>query len=756
MNKNLRLLFVLLPCLLFSQKEMTYWYFGNHAGIKFEDDGSITQLSDGRIDTIEGCSTISDCNGDLLFYTDGSIVWDRTHHVMPNGAGLLGGFTSAQSAVIVKKPNSNSIYFVFTVGNSGFLGLTYSIIDMNLNGGLGDVTSVKNVNLILNGTEAIGVVLNNDNNSFWIVGVDANMNAINAYALDSNGLNTTPVISPFYNQISEIGILRFSPDGNKLVYLDYKNYSVCFIGFDRSTGLLLNDYDIQILQNKEYPYGVEFSSSGNYLYITTSTLDTNKSHVYQYNMSSLPIVSSRTTIIELNFMLGALQRGNNGKIYVANMKYGLDVINYPNLPANACGYDQNVYSLNSKFGLPFFYQFNSFDIENQCLGYATDFKLNNTNNTNNTNVSNVVWDFGDGTTSTQINPSHIYANPGWYDVTVTGDVMGCLKKKIQIVQGPVINATPNQYICGNIGDAISLSPFDSLVLGTQSSTVFGVKYYDSLINCTNDVNSISTINFNQNNSTIYYKIYSISLPGCFINSQFDISFLNDPLFAINESYFICDNSSIQVSISNNFSSYHWSTGAIGSLVQITQAGNYSVTVDQVYPNKTCSTTKSFVVLNSNASTITNVMVNDLTAEANSVMIEVTGDGNYEYAIDGSNYQSSNVFEGLQPGSHTVYVMDTHNCGIVHQDFYIMEYPKFFTPNNDGNNDRWQIKYAHKQPDMMIVIYDRYGKIIDVFYGKDAGWNGTYNGNIMPSDDYWFVIKRKDKADVKGHFSLIRL
>ncbi len=752
MNKSLKLLFIFLPCLLFSQKEMTYWYFGEYAGIKFEDDGSVTQLSDGKLFAYEGCSAISDCNGDLLFYTDGKKVWDKMHNVMPNGTGLAGGDNSMQEAIIIKKPNSNTLYYLFTPGDyTNNYKFSYSIVDISLNGGLGDLTSTKNVQLIAHGTEGVGVQLHENGSSFWIVNFDTSSYEFKAFLLDSNGLNTTPVVSSFNYPISRPGAFRFSPDGSKLVYLNHDNHGIGFVGFDKSTGLLLNDYDLFTFGPSESPHGFEFSSSGHYLYVSTLFFDGSISFfLYQIDMTSPDLYSGIKTICHsYDASIDSLQRGNNGKIYCALSGVGLSVINFPDLPYNQCQYVHKAYSIKNCFlGLPYFYQYNSFDVENYCSGYATDFTLIAPN------ASHIVWDFGDGTTSTQMNPSHVYTTPGTYNVSVSGDVTGCLNKKIEVFQVPVVIAIPTQYICGELGESIILSQFDSLVLGAQSSTVFGIKYYDSLINCTNDVNSISGLNLNQN-SIIYYKIYNIRNPKCFINSQFDVSLLKIPLFALNDAYFICDNSSIQVSVSNNFSSYHWSTGATSSSVQITQIGNYSVTVDQVYPNKTCSVTKNFEVLNSNAATITNVMVNDLTAEANSVMIEVTGDGNYEYAVDGSNYQISNVFDGLQPGSHTVYVMDTHNCGIVHQDFYIMEYPKFFTPNNDGNNDQWQIKYAHKQPDMMIVIYDRYGKIIDVFYGKDTGWNGTYNGNIMPSDDYWFVIKRKDKADVKGHFSLIR-
>ena len=132
-----------------SQGEYNNWYFGNHAGVTF-NSGSPVAVTNGALETTEGCSTISDATGNLLFHTDGMEVFDRNHNLMPNGAGLLGHSSSTQSGVIVPQPNSSNIYYVFTVDelqSNSSAPLCYSIVDMTLNGGMGDVTTSKNIQL---------------------------------------------------------------------------------------------------------------------------------------------------------------------------------------------------------------------------------------------------------------------------------------------------------------------------------------------------------------------------------------------------------------------------------------------------------------------------------------------------------------------------------------------------------------------------------------------------------------------------------
>ena len=188
---------------------------------------------------------------------------------------------------------------------------------------------------------------------------------------------------------------------------------------------------------------------------------------------------------------------------------------------------------------------------------------------------------------------------------------------------------------------------------------------------------------------------------------------------------------------------------------ITQSWNYSVTVTENYGDVICDVTKNFIVYNSNIATITSIETTDWTNNQNTISVHVTGDGFYEYSIDGINYQDSNQFYSLSSGEYTVYVRDKKGCGIATDDVYLLMYPKFFTPNGDGYNDYWNIKFANNEPNLKVSIFDRYGKLIKVLAGESLGWNGLFNGQLLPSTDYWFVVTRANGKEYRGHFSLKR-
>lgn len=199
---NLFLLQFLLFVYSFSQstdiKRTHHWYFGENAGIDFSSGTAVVDTN-GKINTLEGCATISDIHGNLLFYTDGKKVWDSTHTLMPNGYGLHGDWSSQNSAVIVPNPSHENIYYLFTTpayaGNSsGFKALEYSIVDMSLNGGLGDLTS-KNISLIPISTEQLGVVHHQNKVDFWVVGHEDGSNNFLSFLVTANGVSHIPVIS---------------------------------------------------------------------------------------------------------------------------------------------------------------------------------------------------------------------------------------------------------------------------------------------------------------------------------------------------------------------------------------------------------------------------------------------------------------------------------------------------------------------------------------------------------------------------------
>jgi gliding motility-associated-like protein len=165
------------------------------------------------------------------------------------------------------------------------------------------------------------------------------------------------------------------------------------------------------------------------------------------------------------------------------------------------------------------------------------------------------------------------------------------------------------------------------------------------------------------------------------------------------------------------------------------------------------------VLPSNIATIESIEVIDA-SQNNTVNVVVSGEGEYSFALDDPNgpYQESNFFENVAPGIHTVYVRDDkNNCGIVSRLVSVIGFPKFFTPNNDNFNDSWQVNgiSSQFQPNTKIYIYNRYGKLIKQLDPLGPGWNGTFNGQNLPTSDYWFEVTLQDGRIFRSHFTLKR-
>ncbi|HEU4789552.1 MAG TPA: hypothetical protein VFS71_07710, partial [Flavobacterium sp.] len=244
MNNKIKLSFFLLliSFISYSQGEANIWYFGNHAGLDF-NSGSPVVLTDGQLNTYEGCATIANAAGQLLFYTDGITVWNRNHQVMSNGIGLLGDSSSTQSAIIVPKPDSPFIYYIFTVTELGYPnGVRYSEVDLSLNGGLGDITQNKNILLVTPACEKITAVKNANGKDYWVVVHGYGNNSFLSYKITDTGLNLTPVISNVGSIIEidkdyTVGYLKFSPDGTKLICVNNK-LNVELFDFDSTTGLI--------------------------------------------------------------------------------------------------------------------------------------------------------------------------------------------------------------------------------------------------------------------------------------------------------------------------------------------------------------------------------------------------------------------------------------------------------------------------------------------------------------------------------------
>jgi gliding motility-associated-like protein len=221
-----------------------------------------------------------------------------------------------------------------------------------------------------------------------------------------------------------------------------------------------------------------------------------------------------------------------------------------------------------------------------------------------------------------------------------------------------------------------------------------------------------------------------------------------------ETVSLCKGATIDLSVAAGYSGYLWTTGATTNSIKITTSGIYSVTVTDT---NGCNAVKKFTVISSDIATITDAIIHDFDGNANSVLLQYTGIGNnYEFSIDGINFQDSPLFTAVAPGKYFGYANDKNGCGLsVTYTIYVLDYPRFFTPNNDGYNDVWEIKNLDLFPKATLSIFDRYGKLLKELNSNNPSWNGKYNSTELVSDDYWFDVNFADGKKAKGHFSLKR-
>lgn len=417
----------------------------------------------------EGCASFSDTSGNLLFYTDGITIWDKTHNPMPNGTGMHGNNSSSQSTIVVPKPGSNyTIFYVFTVDADPGLpviyhGFEYSEIDMTLNGGNGDVTATKNIHLLDSVSEKVTAVRHGFNgNNFWVITHEWNTNRFFAYEVTPSGVNTTPVISSVgsihqqgtggFLTVPSHGYLKASKDGSRLALaIGNPGNKVEIFNFNNINGQVSNPVSIAMRD----VYGLEFSPSGQYLY---TALSTNPDTIFQFdvNAPNIPITRQIAGVTTPGIIIKSIQIANNGKIYCAlgNQNF-LSTIDNPDLLAPACGFTLNAVGLTGicKSGLPNFFTsiflLADYIYADTCLNSATQFTLQYASV-----PDSVHWSFddpGSGTSnfSTLTNPQHTFSTTGSFDVSCIVFDLGISDTVVKTITiaTPLVNAGPPGSLC---------------------------------------------------------------------------------------------------------------------------------------------------------------------------------------------------------------------------------------------------------------------------------------------------------------------
>lgn len=344
----------------FSQKEKNIWYFGDKAGIDFSS-GSALAVSDGQMQSYEGCASISDSAGNLLFYTNGGKfvnfgyiggVWNKNHNLMPNGnlTANTSCNSAAQPALIIPDPKNQFRYYIFTTDcqeNSMAGGLRYHMVDMTLDNGLGDVI-VKDVPVLPTVTESMTAIRHANGTDYWLIVANHTNYTFYSILINKDGIGT-PILTvspyPFYQSS---GQLSCSGNGSK-------------IGFAVLSGTLLMDFNnatgsiSSIIKLTVDSFGCTFSPEGNLFYC--SELGVTTANVYQFDINAANIQASMVTI-PADSWIGNMQVANDGKIYLSKKDVGIiPVINNPDVPGLGCNYVSSGFNLGGqicKLGLPNF------------------------------------------------------------------------------------------------------------------------------------------------------------------------------------------------------------------------------------------------------------------------------------------------------------------------------------------------------------------------------------------------------------------
>uniref|UniRef100_UPI00404A5214 choice-of-anchor L domain-containing protein n=1 Tax=Flavobacterium sp. TaxID=239 RepID=UPI00404A5214 len=279
---------------------------------------------------------------------------------------------------------------------------------------------------------------------------------------------------------------------------------------------------------------------------------------------------------------------------------------------------------------------------------------------------------------------------------------------------------------------------------------FSIQYFSAIEDAYANLNSLGNQFSNEIpfSETIYAKEFEngncLGITAITMNVQ---AFSNVDIS--DEVVVLCTNETVTLSVPFGYESYVWSNDETDSFIVVDEPGFYSVSIMSSFG---CTTTKIFEVVSSELATIETITTTDFLGNNNSIQVLVSGNGNYQFSLNGFTYQNEPFFEGLGAGFYTIYVKNTA-CGVVEENVTLLGYPKFFTPNNDGVNDYWVINFL--PDDAVIYIFNRFGKLLYSYTKTGIGWDGFFQNKPLPADDYWFILQYGSLKIFKAHFSLIR-
>lgn len=758
------------------------WLFGTNAGLDFNTTPP-TAIS-GQLVAEEGSSSISDPDGNLLFYTNGMNIWDKNHNIMPNGSGLLGGFSSTQAAVILPWPSSCNKYLVLTVGDQSSIGdIRYSIVDMCLNNGLGDVdTLTKNVLLTTGMAEKLTATLHTNGTDIWVLTHKLGTNEFMAYLVTAAGINTTPVVSAVgsvHPNNKMIGPIRISHQSNKLVTACTFDVICEMFDFNPANGQITNMVNLrQLYSLPAGVYGLEFSPNDSLLYVTVIQ---GTSILLQLNLTT----GIKTTVASMsgNYHFGGLQLGRDQKIYMARrLQNYLAVIQSPNIPGLGCQYMPSGQMLlsgtSNVLGLVFPNPYSLHTPKQQSINLGPDTAMC-TSDTITMSLSrecstSFLWQDGSvdsfltitqpGIYWVQVsNICHVFSDTivisvdSSVNIHLGNDTTICSNETITLdagkpglqylwstgdtTQGTIVNQAGQYWLRVTSGsctgtDTIQINIKDPPLIHLGNDTML----------CENDIITLdagypaavhlwstgdSSSSIAVENPGIYWV--QVLDDNCMGSDTINILYSPLPEPVIIGDTVICGDSSVVLQVQQAMDAYLWSTGSTDSCIQVMDPGLYWVVARQggCYGRDTINVHQLQPI---------NLGEDLVVCQGESTVLNGPAEmDHYRWSTGDTTAQ----IIALAPGEYWLTVslgqcQSSDNIEIKHLNGAVF-FANSFTPNQDGLNDIFKpIGIGIGQYELRI--FTRWGE--QIFHSSDPerGWDGTFKGKVCMNGIYaWRAV-----------------
>lgn len=760
-----------------SQNEAKNWFFGFNCKLDFNT--SPPTVGTGAANLVDNSTSISDSNGNLLFYTDGSTVWNKNNNIMPNGSGLVSHNSGGQCGLIVPIPQSPNKYVVFSNTEFSAPGqFHYSVVDMSLNSGLGDVIATqKNISLGTGWTEKLCAYYNCVGNYYWVLAHRWNSNQFVAIKVDPTGVTPTSVISSigsihncgtYGGAHDAMGQMTISKDGTKVINALTCQDKFELFDFDINTGLLSNM--ISIPGNGGSAWGTGFSSDSKKLYVSSIFGQS----IFQYDLSTYTSVAINASKITLyttgtgGYNFGYMELGPDSKVYIARPNTNfLAVVNFPNVAGVGCNFSFNGLNLSPNQS--------SWGISRIAYNIAG---AGNNSVTSVTSISDVTCN-GLSNGSATISP--VGAGPfnyNWTPGSYTTSVVNGLSSGIYTVNfndGNCSSGTATVLV----NQPLALNP----QLTASSYTV-----------CKDEIVNLSSL---ISGGTPSYSInWNSGATSPSISATPSITSIYN--YTVTDANNCIGTSSVQINVENIDADFNYTATDCSNLVTFTNTSNYLSGAAWNFGDG--SSSNSFVNTSNNYSvsgvyTVELVSSSPIGCKDSIERIVTIQSGiinpDFDYVIKKSNCEDSVLFinktigasnynwyfgDGLSSfisspshfysaGNYSVTLVASNTtCTVsISQNITLEDrteiadiIPNVFTPNGDGINDVFDFKRIVPCGEFSFVIYNRWGLLILNSESNSSIWDGrTTSGEEVVDGTYFYVIDSMNGEKVKGTVTVFR-